>query len=217
MSGRINGHSEFVFNVLRYATSMLEKGDESALLLMGFEAEEVRAMESLTVKHLQRLGELGTHFMDFRVDHDCLKKLVDRLTGERGIEDLQDALLVAGAPLAMMHRYWGMTAHDCASRRRVLSIGTPIGRPQRLSDPELEQLWHLWSELDEIEDERRRYLKLAERSGHPLAVIWPVVESWKTLRGQTKTESPRPSRVSVPSPPNGVVSENRRAGTYSST
>jgi hypothetical protein len=191
MSGRINSHSELVFNVLRYATSMLEKGDESALLLMGFEAEEVRALECLTVKHLQRLGELGTHFMDFRVDHDCFRKLVERLTGERRIEHLQDALLLAGAPLAMMHRYWGMTTQDCASRRRVLGIETPIGRPQRLSDAELEQLWHDWSDLDEVDDERERYLKLAERSGHALAAIWPVVEAWKTLPRPAKTEGMR--------------------------
>lgn len=217
MSGRINSHSELVFNVLRYATHMLEKGDESALLLMGFEPGEVRAMEALTVKHLQRLGELGTHFMDFRVDHDCFRKLVERLTGERRIENLQDALLHAGAPLAMMHHYWGMTAHDCASRRRVLGIETPIGRPQRLSDDELEQLWYVWNELDDIDDERERYLKLAERSGHGLSAIWPVVESWKASPGRPTAEERRGGAERLSARRHESAIETRHSATLSST
>lgn len=200
MSRRINSHSELIFNVLRYVTSMLEQGDESALLLMGFDPAEVRAMEVLTVKHLQRLSELGTHFMDFRVDHDCFRKLVGRLTDERKIEELQDDLLRAGAPLAMMHQYWGMTAHDCATRRRVLDLETPIGRPQRLSDSENEQLWYLWANLQQIGDERERYLRLAEKSGFSLTVIWPVVEAWKELPGKPDEAESRANGVHGRSP-----------------
>ena len=95
MSARINTHSELIFNVLRYATRMLQQGDESALLLMGFEPEDVRAVEALTVKHLQRLSELGAGFMDFRIDRDSLHRVVDRLRDERGIEELTDELLDA--------------------------------------------------------------------------------------------------------------------------
>lgn len=196
MSGRINSHSELIFNVLRYATSLLEAGDESALLLMGFDPVEVRAMETLTVKHLQRLSELATHFMDFRVDHDVFRRVLARLTAERKVEQLQDALLRAGAPLAMMHQYWGMTTHDCASRRRILGIETQIGRPQRLSDEELERLWHLWAELADVEDERERYLELAERSGQSLTLLWPVVEGWKALEANRAKPTERAAQNS---------------------
>ena len=182
MSAHINTHSELIFNVLRYATRTLQQGDESALLLMGFEPEDVRAMEDLTVKHLQRLSELGAHFMDFRIDHDSLQKVVERLKDERGIDNLKDALLRAGAPLDLMHHYWGMTSRDCSARRRVLGVVTPVGRPLRLSDEALEQLWHTWVGLDAIEDERERHLELARRSGHSLTVIWPVVLGWQALR-----------------------------------
>jgi len=193
MSARINTHSELVFNVLRYATRMLQQGDESALLLMGFEAEDVRAVEGLTVKHLQRMSELGASFMDFRIDHGALRKVVLRLKDERSIEELKDELLLAGAPQALMHHYWGMTSRDCSARRRVLGVVTSIGRPRRLPEEALEQLWHLWAALDSIDDERERYLELARRSGHSLAAIWPVVEGWKALREKQATVQSRRS------------------------
>lgn len=209
MSTRINHHSELIFNVLRYATRTLQQGDESALLVMGFEPEDVRAMEDLTVKHLQRLSELGANFMDFRIDHDSLRKVVERLKNERDIESLKDELMRVGAPQALMHHYWGMTSRDCAARRRVLGVVTPVGRPLRLSDDELEQLWHTWVSLDSIDDERGRYLELARHSGHSLTVIWPVVQGWKALRA-APLPSTRPSR----SPETGGV---RRAGASVAT
>ena len=213
MSARINHHSELIFNVLRYATRTLQQGDESALLVMGFEPEDVRAMEDLTVKHLQRLSELGANFMDFRIDHDSLRKVVKRLKDERDIENLKDELMRAGAPQAFMHHYWGMTSRDCSARRRVLGIVTPVGRPLRLSDEELEQLWDTWVSLDTIDDERRQYLELAQRSGHSLTVIWPVVQGWKALQGASSpvtrlsrsAESGRVRRVGA-----GIVAPGER-------
>ena len=181
---------------------------------MGFDPREVRAMEALTVKHLQRLSELGANFMDFRIDHDCFNKLLDRLTDERQIEHLQDDLLGAGAPVAMMHHYWGMTAQDCASRRRVLGLETLIGRPQRLSDDELEQLWHLWAELDGVEDDRERYVRLAERSGHSLTIIWPVVEAGRRFPDNQAKHGPlAPTAITRDrrAPRKGLISTRRAA------
>lgn len=178
---KINSHSELVFNVLSYATRMLEEGDESLLLLMGFLPEEVRAIERLSLRHLRRLSELGTHFMDFRVDHACLTRVIAKLERDTQLDDVRDELLRAGAPHAMMAHYFGLTTTDCAVRRRVLEIDTPPGRPPKASEEALEQLWKVWRETQDIGDECRRYLKMADETGLPLSVIWPVVEEWKCL------------------------------------
>jgi len=178
---QINNHSELVFNVLRYATRALEEGDESLLLLMGFLPEEIRAIEKLSLKRLKNLSELGTHFMDFHIDHASLRRMIANLERDMGVDQLRDDLLRWGAPSAMMAHYWGMTTTDCAVRRRVLEINTPPGRPPKLSDATLEELWRLWHETKDIEHEGERYLRLAEETRSSLAMIWPVVEEWKML------------------------------------
>lgn len=178
---RINNHSELVFSVLSYATRTLEEGDESLLLMMGFVPEEIRAIERLSLKHLKHLSELGTHFMDFRVDHACLERVIANLERDTKLDQLRDDLLKAGAPSAMMAHFWGMTTSDCAVRRRVLQIDTPPGRPPKLGDETLEALWTAWRATDGIENECERYLKLAQDTQLSLAMIWPVVEDWKAL------------------------------------
>ncbi len=179
MSGRISEHGELVFDVMRYATRMLAAGDESGLLLMGFTPKQIRALEELTLKSLQRVGELGSHFLDFRIDAVCFERVLRRIEREREDEELKDELLRAGAPIRLMHHFWGMTSRDCAERRRVLGIEAPVGRPAQADDAALERLWHLWQETSALADERRRYLELARRSELPLSVIWLAVEDWK--------------------------------------
>jgi len=177
MTGRINEHGELIFDVLRYATRMLAEGDESGLMVLGFTPEQIRSMESLTLKSLQRVGELSSHFLDFRIDPACFDRVMRRIKQERDDDALKDELLQAGAPIRMMHHFWGMTSRDCAERRRVLGIDAPIGRPPQPDEATLERLWHLWKDAG-TGDERRRYLELARESGLPLSVIWIAVEEW---------------------------------------
>lgn len=197
MSGRISEHGELVFDVLRYATRRLAEGDESGLMVMGFTPDQIRALESLTLKSLQRVGELSAHFLDFRIDPVCFERVIRRIEQERADEALKDDLLRAGAPIRMMHYFWGMTSRDCAERRRVLGVEAPIGRPAQADEAELERLWHLWQETTAVADERRRYLDLAQRSGLPLSVIWIAVEEWKGV--SSGSNAPRDATASASS------------------
>ncbi len=183
---RRNG--ELVVDVLQHATRLLAEGDESALTVMGFTAEQIRSIEGLTLKSVQRLGQLSGHFLDFRIDPSSFERIMRRLEQDSLDEALQDALLRAGAPIRMMHHFWGMTSRDCAERRRVLNIEPPIGRPAHADEPDLERLWHLWQEMDDIPDERQRYLALAEKSGLSLSAIWTAVEEWKGMAPEATGE-----------------------------
>ncbi len=217
MSARITEHGQLIFDVLRYATRMLADGDESALMLMGFTPDQIRSMEGLTLRSLQRVGELSAHFLDFRIDPACFERVMRRIEQEKENRALQDELLHAGAPIRMMHYFWGLTSRDCAERRRVLGVEAPIGRPTQADEQALERLWHLWQDTEDIADERRRYLDLAERSELPLSVIWTAVEEWKGLG--TSTDAPREvmhasSNVALPrserdTPPRRVVELHR--------
>jgi hypothetical protein len=179
MSGRLTHHGDLVFDVLSYAARLLAEGDQSTLMVMGFKPEQIRSIEALTLKSLHRAGELGSHFLDFRVDPACFERVMRRIEQEQADGELKDALLRAGAPIRMMHHYWGMTSRDCAERRRVLGVEAPIGRPSQAGEQALEQLWHLWQASDDQTDERLRYLHLAEASELPLSMIWIAVEEWK--------------------------------------
>lgn len=191
MSGRIDEHGELVFDVLRYATRMLVQGDESTLMAMGFSPDQIRSLETLTLKSLQRVGELSSHFLDFRIDPVCFSRVLRRIEQENEDEVLKDALLQAGAPIRMMHRFWGMTSHDCAERRRVLGIDPPIGRPGSADSAALERLWHLWQDTADMSDERRRYLEVARRSDLPLSVIWTAVEEWRDANAASGAQESR--------------------------
>jgi hypothetical protein len=177
----LSKYGELIFDVLRYATRLLNEGDESALLAMGFSPDQIRAIEGLTLKSLQRIGQLGGHFLDFRIDPASFERVMRRIEQEKEDQTLQDEMLRAGAPVRMMHHYWGLTSRDCAERRRVLGVDAPLGRPSHADEPALERLWHTWQETDDVADERRRYLVLAQRSDLPLSVIWTAVEEWKGL------------------------------------
>ena len=188
MSGRTNEHGELIVDVLRYATRLLAEGDEATLMTMGFSPEHILAIEALTLKSVQRLGALGGHFLDFRIDPVCFARVMKRVEQEREEEALKDALMRAGAPIRMMHHFWGMTSHDCAERRRVLSVEPPVGRPSLPDAATLERLWHLWQELNSIADERRRYLELARKSELSLSAIWTAVEEWQGDIAARQTE-----------------------------
>jgi hypothetical protein len=175
MSGRISEHGELVFDMLRYATRLLAEGDESTLMVLGFTAAQIRAIETLTLRSLQRVSALSSHFLDFRIDPLCFERVMRRIEQEGEDEALKDELLRAGAPIRMMHHFWGMTSRDCAERRRVLDVEAPIGRPALADDGALERLWLLWQETSAIVDERRRYLGFTKRS-ELLSVIWIAVE-----------------------------------------
>jgi hypothetical protein len=179
VNGRLSAHSDLIFHALRYATRMLAEGDEAGLLMMGFTPAQIRSMEALTLKSLQRVGELSAHFLDFRIDPACFERVMRRIEQEREDEALKDDLLRAGAPIRMMHYFWGMTSRDCAERRRVLDVEAPIGRPAHADEAALERLWYLWQETRAVPDERRSYLELAKRSDLPLSAIWIAVEEWK--------------------------------------
>jgi Protein of unknown function (DUF2857) len=199
-------HGELIVDVIRHATRLLAEGDESALTALGFTPEQIRCLEALTLKSVHRLGQLSAHFLDFRLDPACFIRVMRRVEQENEDQALQDALLRAGAPIRMMHHFWGMTSRDCAERRRVLDIEPPIGRPAHADDPDLEHLWHLWQATDDIPDERRRYLVLAERSQLPLSAIWTVVEDWKGTAGPDAARDPAPTR---PPSDNGSVPGSR--------
>jgi len=212
MSHSATQHGELIFDVLRYATRLLADGDESGLLDMGFTSDQIREIEALTLKSLQRVGQLGAHFMDFRIDPACFARVMRRIEQEREDEALKDALLLAGAPIRMMHHYWGMTSRDCAERRRVLDVEAPIGRPPQADDAALEALWHLWQDTSGIADERQRYLELAKRSDLSLTAIWIAVEEWKGDAGTTTRDHDTGPEGAAPSREPGlrrVVELNR--------
>jgi hypothetical protein len=212
MSRQVSQHGELIFDVLRYATRLLADGDESGLLDMGFTSEQIREIETLTLKSLQRVGQLGAHFMDFRIDPACFARVMRRIEQEREDEALKDALLLAGAPIRMMHHYWGMTSRDCAERRRVLDVDAPIGRPPQADDAALEALWHLWQDTSGITDERQRYLELSKRSDLSLTAIWIAVEEWNGDAGTTTRDHATGPVESAPSRmtgPRRVVELNR--------
>lgn len=183
MQTGLPSHSDLMVSFFHYAARLLAQGDRASLKMMGVEADDVRAMEQLTVTQLHRLGELSAHFIDFRVSRPCLRRVLKRLANEQAETALQDRLLRAGAALPLMNHYFGFNSADCTSRRQVLRVAAQAGRPRVLTDEEFDELVKAWRATEELTDERERLLALHERTGLSLEVIWPVVQEWQAELG----------------------------------
>ncbi|OOG28871.1 hypothetical protein B1C78_00625 [Thioalkalivibrio denitrificans] len=168
--------SEVSFSILRYAVQKLHDGDMNAVLDLGFEVDELRAMEGLTLRDLQYLSRVTVPFLRVQVDHDVYRAMLTRVRDEAQTEAMQDTLILQGAPRQLMQTLYGMTPQQYSNRRRLLRLtGQNTGRPPRIPEELEHTIWRHWSALQDAEP-ARRYLETAQRSQTSVANVWQIVK-----------------------------------------
>jgi Protein of unknown function (DUF2857) len=172
-------HAELVFHTLRYVTETLAEGDLHAVLDLGFRVDQVARLERLTLRELQALSQVRTHFLDVSIDSACFDRVLDHMERNKDQEALQDGLIRLRAPLAMMRAFFGVTNAEYAARRKLLGLaGTGVGRPPAPSEEDEQRVWQAWQAQAHLAVEQR-YLQVGQTTGVPLNTVWALIRSWE--------------------------------------
>ena len=179
--------SDLVAAVLLYASRCLAEGDQHALRDMGFGHKEVEAMRRLNLDDLHRAQSLHTHCLDIRLDPNRFRAMIGHLASLREDEDLQQELIRADAPFALMRCHFGMSSREFTKLRQTLAMPRAAGRP---AEPNEETSAKLWRALDgRVRPDPdwplapREYLSVQAQCGAPLRAIWRQARQMASLGG----------------------------------
>ncbi|MDN3519107.1 STY4526/YPO1902 family pathogenicity island replication protein [Aquisalimonas lutea] len=185
---------ELAYQIVCYAVEKLKASDENAVADLGFDPEEIRAMEQMTVGELHHLARMGTHFLDIAVDHRCLQNALAHARNEAENESTQDNLIRNGASAEMLQALYGLTPGEVCRRRRLLGAQTPRGRPQRPRPPTQDRIWRTWCARGDL-PEPERYLEVARECQVSAQAVWRLVQEAQAIQDTVGGASASPSAV----------------------
>ena len=168
--------------VLMYAMRCLVEGDLRSLKNMQFGEKEVEALRDLQMTDFSRIEALKAHCLSVSLNRQVFWPMIDLLKRERNHEDLLNTLIDKNAPYDMIHALFAMSTREYAARRRHLSPGLGLGRPQ-LPDREVEdELYAAWRKLvdgrDSFDLSGFDFLDLHEQTGVAIRAVWSLVSKW---------------------------------------
>lgn len=180
--------ADISFHIIKFALQRVHEGDLTAALDLGFTVDEIRSMESLTLKDLSYLSRLSAHFLRLEVDHDTCQAMLRRVHEESASEALQDAMLRQGAPRNLMQELFGWSALQHAARRKLLGIQSTPGRPPQPTEQQEHEVWEHWHRLTDI-PLPERYLETAQSADVSIATICKLLQLWETTGLKTAPET----------------------------
>ena len=135
----------------------------------------ITVMSKFNLTEQTSLAQRAHNFLAISIDSNALERQIKELENQRDNQELEDIYFLQGAPLALMRRLFGMHASEFSRRRSVLNIkGEGSGRPA-LCDAHTEHtIWAFWQEYHD-DDERLRFLKIAEQTNLDLHLIWSAL------------------------------------------
>lgn len=141
--------ADLLMAVIHYATRCLAEGDLRALNDIGFRAQDLAALENMTLADIHALSFAKANALVIQIDREVLRWQVERVLRSRHRQRLENDLLQAEAPHDMMRHLFGWNLRKFMARRTQLGIKlkTGCGRPRRLSPQAEESLWNLWLHL----------------------------------------------------------------------
>lgn len=151
------------------------------LAKVGINAELSSELDALTCKELAAVSKSAEKFLTIQFDANQLKGAIQGVVGKRKDQDFQDAFLMNQATSQMMREFFGMHPSEFCARRRELGLdGLGIHRPPFCDEKTEVVIWRAWMR-HEGDDERMRYLRVAEETMQPLSVIWTTIEQHKDV------------------------------------
>lgn len=146
--------------MLNYVTQQIHEGNYQVALAYGFNWDEIRALESLSHQEFHWLITQSPNFMEFevRVNHQQTQMALQRLAAQKKTLDVQQRLLVAGAPRALMIQLFGWIPQHYCSQRKLLRLDDELPRGGRPTNPTLNEEEDILAAWDQ-----RRALDLPER------------------------------------------------------
>lgn len=170
--------SELNLQVCQYAIDAVREGDLNMAQDLGFTVGELKAMESLTLRDLRHLARMSSHFIQLRVDHECLSRALDHIQRESAQDRHQDELIRLGASFRMMKALYGMTSLQFSARRHLLDVNGGMGRPSEPSAEAEASAWYAWNKHPD-RPIPERIASAAQESSLTAHQVWMLVERWE--------------------------------------
>ncbi|MBK5962701.1 hypothetical protein CCR95_00935 [Thiocystis minor] len=147
---RFNGGTEEALTVEKHnpamvmlndVTQQIHEGNYQVALAYGFNWDEIRALESLSHQEFHWLKTQSPNFMEFevRINHQQTQMALQRLAAQKKTLDVQQRLLVAGAPRALMIQLFGWVPQHYCSQRKLLKLDAALPRGGRPTNPTLNE------------------------------------------------------------------------------
>lgn len=151
--------------ILQQVAQQIHDGHYQAALDCGFDWDEIRLLESLSLQDFHWLKTLSPHFIEceVRVNHAQTRLALRRLTDYQHTQACQQRLLTAGAPRHLMDQLYGWTPQHYRSQRKLLRLDGQHphgGRPANPTLNEEEAILSQWECFAERELPER-YLQTA--------------------------------------------------------
>lgn len=160
----------------------LKSGNIRRCEAMGLTLDEIQALNQLTVEDLHYLVNSSVSILTFRINHTNLNMMLVQARQEQvRLQRIDRALALSGS-IEMMQCYFGLTAAEVSTRRRLAGIATRQGRNQTPGEAEEVAIWEQWQaarvdNLDSLEALEVMML-IAEQQDIALTSVWTLVKSW---------------------------------------
>jgi len=183
------------FETLRLIAEHLAEGDLQALLALGLEPEDIRAMEQMTLADLRVMSSFAGSYLRRAADVQMFRRARSRMQSERAAALLRDRLIADDAPYALVHALFGTSGAEYAARRRLLGVVEGIGRPAQCDEAAEARVW---SALRGLRNEPgpalppEEWIELQARTGESLRTLWILVQRFAA----EEADSPEGGRAS---------------------
>jgi hypothetical protein len=168
-------------SLVQYALHCSVTKSVKALAALGIEPEDLRDLLQMNGEDIARLSTVNESLFKIQFDQELWRRRRSEILVASSDRQLCNALIAAGAPRAMIERWWPTRHADYAYLRRVWGIaGT--GRPRRATEEEEHLLWQEWLAIAAGRSFEtlgaRDYLELHKRTNIDLSVSWSVTNGW---------------------------------------
>ena len=175
----MSNNNVFLVRLWQSLLTTLMQEEAQTLTKAGIAPEALEILMSMrTLPHttLEKAHHYLQLFLRIEVDTTGLKRTLTRLMESNTELELQNELILKGAPYQMLKHYWGIGTQDFSYRRKQL-LGGHRSKGGRIPLPSKEvenSIWDLWKRFETL-TEVERYLKVHEMTGESLETIWVCI------------------------------------------
>ncbi|CNK99534.1 Protein of uncharacterised function (DUF2857) [Yersinia mollaretii] len=160
----------------------LKSGNIRRCEAMGLTIAELQALNRLTVEDLHYLVNTPVSILTFHINHTNLNMMLAQARQEQIRAQCIERSLVLGGSIEMMQCFFGLTATEVSTRRRLMGIVARQGRTQAPTEAEEIRVWNQWNEASitnlESLDALEVMMLIAEQQGLALTSVWTLAKSW---------------------------------------
>lgn len=168
-------------SLIQYVLHCSATNSVKTLAALGLEPEDLRDLLRMKGEDLARLSAVKESLFKIEFDRELWRRKRSCILQAISDRELCNALVAAGAPRAMIERWWPVRHEDYAQLRRVWG-GKSTGRPRKATEDEEHLLWREWSAIAAGRSfetlDARDYLELHKRTDIELSVSWSTTNRW---------------------------------------